>query len=85
MPDRDPRISLTPGVDLLDALDEWDLVMRQLNRSPATRKIYATAVRQLDDHQRRPRRPDDGGRDQTGPRPQPTSSTSSTARAPRRR
>jgi site-specific recombinase XerD len=32
-------------VDLLDALDEWDLVLRQLNRAEATRKVYGTAVR----------------------------------------
>jgi site-specific recombinase XerD len=37
----------TIGVDLLEALDEWDLVMRQLNRSLETRKTYATSVRQL--------------------------------------
>lgn len=43
---------ITTGVDVLDALDEWDLVMRQLNRSPATRKVYGTAVRQFDTHQR---------------------------------
>lgn len=39
------------GVDLLDALEEWDLVMRQLNRSPQTRKTYAASVRQLHQHQ----------------------------------
>jgi len=36
------------GTSLDDALDEWDLVMRAANRSPETRKTYATAVRQLD-------------------------------------
>ena len=52
-----PSTPITPGTELLDALDEWDLVMRQLNRSPATRKVYATAVRQLDAHQRARRAP----------------------------
>jgi hypothetical protein len=47
-----PEERVTPGVELLDALDEWDLVMRQLNRSPETRKIYCTAVIQFDAHQR---------------------------------
>ncbi len=42
---------MTPGVDLLEGLEEWDLVMRQLNRSPETRKTYATSVRQLHAHQ----------------------------------
>ncbi len=42
---------LTAGVELIDALDEWDLVMRQLNRSPETRKTYATSVTQLNSHQ----------------------------------
>jgi len=50
-------VSLTPGVELVEALDEWDLVMRQLNRSPETRKTYATSVRQLDAHQRAHDRP----------------------------
>ena len=50
---RDPaRWPVAPGVELLDALDEWELVLRQLNRSPATLKIYSTAVRQLDERQR---------------------------------
>lgn len=44
-PPADKRI--TVGVDLLDALDEWDLVLRSLNRSEATRKTYATAVQQF--------------------------------------
>ena len=42
---------LTAGVELVDALDEWDLVMRQLNRSPETRKTYGAAVTQLERHQ----------------------------------
>lgn len=49
-PPVDQRI--TTGVEVLEALDEWDLVMRQLNRSTATRKVYGTAVRQFDAHQR---------------------------------
>ena len=44
--------TITLGIELLDAIDEWDLVMRQINRSEATRKIYATAVRQFEAHQR---------------------------------
>ena len=43
--------TVTPGVDLLDALEEGDLVTRQLNRSVETRKTYATSVRQLHTHQ----------------------------------
>ena len=43
MPARNAAI----GVDFLGALDEWDLVMRQLNRSTETRKTYGTAVRQF--------------------------------------
>lgn len=42
---------LTAGIELADALDEWDLVMRQLNRSPDTRKTYAASVTQLERHQ----------------------------------
>lgn len=47
-PPLDERI--TPGVDLLDGLDEWDVVLRSTNRSPATRKVYGTAVRQFAQH-----------------------------------
>ncbi|WP_116998451.1 tyrosine-type recombinase/integrase [Desertimonas flava] len=43
---------ITAGVELEDALDEWDLTLRQLNRSPETRKTYATSVVQLLEHQR---------------------------------
>jgi site-specific recombinase XerD len=32
---------------LADAADEWDLAMRAANKSPATRKVYGTAVAQL--------------------------------------
>ena len=72
------------GVEILDSLDEWDLVMRQLNRSGATRKVYATAVRQFDDHQRaRADRPPSTRSSRTTSTP--TSSRSSTAPAPRRR
>src|SRR4051812_20683597 len=54
MTERKPPVSerITTGVELLEALDEWDMTLRQLNRSPATRKIYATAVTQFDTHQR---------------------------------
>lgn len=45
LPPADQR--LNAGVELLDALDEWMLVLRQLNRSEATRKVYATAVTQF--------------------------------------
>src|SRR5689334_8060461 len=37
--------------DLPDALEEWLLVLRQERKSPATCKTYATAVRQLIEHQ----------------------------------
>jgi hypothetical protein len=40
------------GVELVDAVDEWVLVLRSLNRSPETIKTYSTAVQQLDAHQR---------------------------------
>lgn len=48
-PPIDERIST--GVELLDALDEWQIILRSANRSPATVKIYATAVRQFTAHQ----------------------------------
>ena len=32
-----------------DALEEWNLAMRQANKSPATRKVYSTAVAQFAD------------------------------------
>lgn len=37
-----------PSTAVLDALDEWRLTMRSLNRSPETIRTYSTAVRQLD-------------------------------------
>ena len=39
-----------PAVTLVDALDEWTLVMRSLNRSPETIKTYSTSVLQLDSY-----------------------------------
>lgn len=36
-----------PGTKLADALDEWLLVLRSLNRSPETVRTYGTSVRQL--------------------------------------
>ena len=43
---------LTTTVELLDALDEWELVMRQLNRSPAHPRHLRHSVTQFDAHQR---------------------------------
>lgn len=40
--------SMTYSATLADAADEWDLAMRAGNKSPATRKVYGTAVAQLD-------------------------------------
>ena len=37
-----------PGTTLTDALDEWQLTMRSLNRSPETIRTYSAAVLQLD-------------------------------------
>lgn len=37
-----------PGVSLADALADWQLVMRSLNRSPETVRTYSTSVVQLD-------------------------------------
>lgn len=37
-----------PATALPDALDEWCLTMRSLNRSPETIRTYSTSVRQLD-------------------------------------
>lgn len=37
-----------PGTTIVDALDEWQLVMRSLNRSPETIKTYSTSVLQLE-------------------------------------
>jgi site-specific recombinase XerD len=39
-----------PGTTLVDALDEWQLVMRSLNRSPETIRTYSTSVLQFDSH-----------------------------------
>lgn len=36
-----------PATKISDALDEWQLVMRTLNRSPETIRTYSTSVRQL--------------------------------------
>lgn len=43
-----------PGTTLVDALDEWQLVMRSLNRSPETIRTYSTSVLQLDAHAHAP-------------------------------
>ena len=37
-----------PGVSLSEALADWQLVMRSLNRSPETIRTYTTSVVQLD-------------------------------------
>ena len=37
-----------PATALIEALDEWSLVMRSLNRSPQTIKTYSASVLQLD-------------------------------------
>src|SRR3954451_23169582 len=37
-----------PGTSLVDALEEWQLVMRSMNRSPETIRTYSTSVTQLD-------------------------------------
>jgi hypothetical protein len=41
---------IATGVEFLDALDEWQLVVRSLNRSPATIKTYSASVTQFDRH-----------------------------------
>jgi site-specific recombinase XerD len=43
-----------PGTSMVDALDEWQLVMRSLNRSPETIRTYSTSVTQLSAHARGP-------------------------------
>ncbi|MBI4935714.1 MAG: tyrosine-type recombinase/integrase [Actinobacteria bacterium] len=42
-----PKTNMPQGALLADAADEWDLAMRAANKSPATRKVYGTAVAQL--------------------------------------
>jgi hypothetical protein len=59
MTKRKPALAerVTTGIGLLDALDEWQLVLRSLNRSPATIETYSAAVTQFDGHQRTRHRP----------------------------
>lgn len=37
-----------PGTTIVDALEEWQLVLRSLNRSPETIRTYSTSVIQFD-------------------------------------